>query len=117
MRVAIIDENGLFVEDVIIKDETEMTSNMIATPCPGGFYWPKWDGITWVEGKTDVEIQAIQLESNNTAIKQALIETDAGMARIAEDIFDLLVADGKTFPQSVLDKIAERKALRAQLTE
>lgn len=48
-------------------------------------------------------------------VKQQLVATDAGMARIAEDIYDLLVADGKTFPQSAVDKIASRKALRAQL--
>jgi len=49
------------------------------------------------------------------AVKKSLEETDAGMARVAEDIFDLLVSEGKVFPQSVIDKIAERKALRSVL--
>lgn len=48
-------------------------------------------------------------------LQQELIATDSWMARIAEDIYDLLVADGKTFPQTVIDKIAERKSLRNQI--
>lgn len=78
----------------------------------------------WLTYPDDANMQVIQaiIDAHdptldpNIAIKQALAETDAGMARIAEDIYDLLVSEGKTFPKSVVDKIAERKALRAQLT-
>ena len=45
--VRIIDENGLFIEDAFVEELNEFT---IETPCPGGFYLPKWDGEKWVEG-------------------------------------------------------------------
>ena len=50
--VRIIDENGLFVEDAFVNELTEYT---IETPCPDGFYRPKWDGEKWVEGGTAPE--------------------------------------------------------------
>lgn len=55
--VRIIDENGLFVRDDFVNELTEFT---IETPCPDGFYLPKWDGTQWVEGKTAEEIAAIK---------------------------------------------------------
>lgn len=75
----------------------------------------------WIEAD---ESQVLQIQMVVSAhvpappqlpIIQQLAATDAGMARVAEDIFELLVDEGKTFPQSVIDKIAERKALRAAL--
>ena len=47
--VRIIDSNGFFVEDAFVDELTEFT---IETPCPDGFYLPKWDDSTWVEGGT-----------------------------------------------------------------
>ncbi len=70
----------------------------------------------------DMEVREVtETERDAMTIKvpppplELLLATDKGMARVAEDIYDMLVAEGKTFPQSVVDKIAERKALRAQL--
>lgn len=57
--VRIIDSNGYFIEDAFVDELTELT---IETPCPDGFYLPKWDGTQWVEGKTDEEIAAIEAE-------------------------------------------------------
>ena len=57
MFVRIIDSNGFFVEDAFVDELTEFT---IETPCPDGFYLPKWNGSQWVEGKTAEEIAAIQ---------------------------------------------------------
>ena len=54
--VRIIDNNGFFIEDAFVDELTEFT---IETPCPAGFYLPKWDGTQWVEGKTADEIAAI----------------------------------------------------------
>ena len=45
--VRIIDENGLFVCDDFVDELTEFT---IETPCPDGFYLPRWDGEKWIEG-------------------------------------------------------------------
>lgn len=45
--VRLIDANGLFVEDAFVDELTVFT---IETPCPDGYYLPKWDGEKWVEG-------------------------------------------------------------------
>ena len=62
--VRIIDTNGYFVEDAFVESLTDADGNpiptYIETPCPDGFYLPKWDGAKWVEGKTAEEIAAIQ---------------------------------------------------------
>jgi hypothetical protein len=86
--VRIIDTNGLFVEDAFADELTELT---IETPCPAGFYRPRWDGTAWVEGLTQAEIDAIKsgvtpteptleervtaVETEQTAIIDTLTET------------------------------------------
>ena len=55
--VRIIDENGLFIEDSFVEEITKFT---IETPCPGGFYLPKWNGEQWVEGMAQEDIDAIR---------------------------------------------------------
>ena len=53
LYVRIIDEQGLFIEDAFVEDLTEFT---IETPCPSGFYRPRWNGTEWVEGLSEEEI-------------------------------------------------------------
>lgn len=60
MKAIKIDNNGLFMEDVLVKDDFKQTLTMITVSCPDGFYLPKWDGKAWVEGKTQVEMDAIK---------------------------------------------------------
>lgn len=55
--VRVIDENGLFIEDGFVEELTEFT---IETPCPGGFYLPKWNGTEWVEGMTQEDIDLLK---------------------------------------------------------
>lgn len=63
MFVRVIDENGFFVCDDFLD---ELTENAVETPCPDGFYKPKWDGTQWIEGLTEQEI---------TELKQPIIPT------------------------------------------
>lgn len=62
MKYCKIASDGLFIEDVITD---KPSADLIATPCPSGFYWPKWDGAKWVEGRTAAEIAAIQAQVTN----------------------------------------------------
>ena len=55
--VRLVDENGLFIEDAFVDELTEFT---IETPCPSGFYRPKWNGEKWVEGLTQEEINELK---------------------------------------------------------
>lgn len=62
--VHIIDSNGNFVEDAFVESLIDTDGNpiptYIETPCPDGFYLPRWNDTQWVEGKTAEEIAAIQ---------------------------------------------------------
>jgi hypothetical protein len=66
MFVRIIDENGFFVRDEFV---TEITSFTIQTPCPDGFYRPRWDGTKWVEGMTQEEIDALKNQPQAPSIE------------------------------------------------
>ena len=73
MFVRIIDENGFFVCDDFVDELTELT---IETPCPAGFYRPRWDGTAWVEGGTAPELtpQAPTLEERLAALEMLELE-------------------------------------------
>ena len=83
--VRIIDNNGFFVRDDFVDELTEFT---IETPCPPGFYLPRWDGTQWVEGKTAEEIAALKAQSTTeptqeerlAALEAAMLETILGGA-------------------------------------
>lgn len=47
-----IDKDGYIVEPVIVVDDAEDTEDVIVTPCPDGFFRPRWDreARQWVEG-------------------------------------------------------------------
>lgn len=61
-------KTGMFIEDVMAIDPS---AGLIATPCPAGFYWPKWDGKQWIEGRTTAEINAIK--ATETGSESAII--------------------------------------------
>ena len=59
-----IDENGLFIEDVILDEQPMIEQNEESIPDPHyiaesvlqGFYHQKWSGTEWVEGLSEEEI-------------------------------------------------------------
>lgn len=59
-KVLRIDNNGFFIEDVILQDKEITPSNCVEAQCNEGFYKPKWNGSTWMEGLTQTEIDAIK---------------------------------------------------------
>lgn len=59
-KVIKIDNSGLFIEDVLLYDNDFIPDNCIITPCPDGFYRPKWDGKQWIEDLTQDEIDEIK---------------------------------------------------------
>lgn len=73
----------------------------------------------WEEAASQAELDAIQLEKAKQLAASQLHDSDKDMARIAEDFYDYMMANDANFatamPQSVHNKIAERKALRAKL--
>jgi len=52
-----------------------LTEHTIETPCPDGFYLPKWDGKKWIEGGQAPEqtIQAPTIEERLEAAESAVL--------------------------------------------
>jgi hypothetical protein len=69
--------------------------------------------------KTEAEKEADRKLQEAQEAKQKFVETDPEMARVIEDIIDVLVAkkviDYNDLAQEVQDKINERKLLREKL--
>jgi hypothetical protein len=81
-QVLEIDNNGLFVADVILQDGEAIPNNCIATQCPQGFYLPMWNGSVWIEGLTQDQIAAIK----NTPIVPTLEEQLVIEQKYANDL-------------------------------
>ena len=78
--VRIIDSNGFFIEDAFVDELTEFT---IETPCPDGFYLPKWDGTQWVEGKTAEEIAEIKAGAKSEpTLEERVASTEAAITAL-----------------------------------
>lgn len=82
MVVSKIDQQGFYIESVVIESE-EIPDNHIAVPVPGGLYRPKWNGAEWVEGMNAIEIQTLKdsavyeespLEIENKQLKKQLTD-------------------------------------------
>lgn len=79
-KVLKIDMNGFYIEDVILNDNETMPSNCVETVCPEGFYKPKWDGSTWVEGLSVEEIATIPASIDADAELYSAIEAATTIA-------------------------------------
>ncbi|MDD4276161.1 MAG: hypothetical protein PHO33_04195 [Clostridia bacterium] len=104
--VRIIDENGLFVVDAFVDELTEFT---IETPCPSGFYHPKWNGENWVEGGT---APMESPEQEIARLKIELSETDYKIIKCNE--YQLA---GMELPYDITVLHTSRQALRDRINE
>lgn len=102
--VRIIDDAGLFIEDAFVEALNERT---IATPCPDGFYHPKWNGTQWVEGGTKPE-PVITVEQ----LKQQLADTDYRIIKCYE--YELM---GLPLPYDIAELHASRQAIRDTIAD
>ena len=80
-------ESGLFIEDAILDKQPKLEDGTpdpayIATPCPAGFYWPRWDGAQWVEGGTAPDPVPAEptLEERLAAVEAATLDLILGGA-------------------------------------
>lgn len=55
-----IDNEGFYIEDVILEDDDIIPIGCIEVECPDGFYRPKWNGRIWIEGLTKDEIEELR---------------------------------------------------------
>ena len=74
--VSKIDENGYFVEDVIVKKGEEIPSDCIETrldTSERGYYRPRWTGTKWIEDMSQEEIDALNNQPKEPT-KEELLE-------------------------------------------
>lgn len=81
-KVIKVDKNGLFVEDVIIKEDEKVPIDCIEYPCQNGFYTPKWTGTEWVEGLSQNEIDNINNRLKEPTADDYLIDLDYRLSMI-----------------------------------
>jgi len=81
-----IDSNGLFIEDVILQNGEEVTSDLITIPCPDGFYRPKWNGTQWIEGLAQIEIDALKNVVTEPTLEERVSFTETKVVSIEETI-------------------------------
>lgn len=81
MIVARINENGYFIEDVILQKGEEIPSDCIKKrldTTERGYYRPKWTGTEWIEDMTQEEIDDLNnqpKEPTESEIQQQVINT------------------------------------------
>jgi len=75
-KVIKINEQGFFLEDVLLDDLDQTPVDCIDEPCPDGFYLPKWTGTSWIEGKPQAEINRLLELDEINRLKEFLERTD-----------------------------------------
>lgn len=115
MKVVKIDENGFFVEDIIIDDNYVGVGaeTIVFKAVTDGFIKPKWDGTDWVEGEDtevleQIEADKIQQEINISS-RQYLKNTDWYIIRNIET--------GAETPIDILEKRAEARLKIVEIEE
>lgn len=86
MFTHIIDNDGYFVEDAFVSKLTEFT---IKTPCPDGFYRPRWDGAKWVEGMAQAEIDSIKNSASLPTIEERIKANEDALLALMEVVYDV----------------------------
>ena len=76
-KVVKVDRNGLWIEDVVIDGDESIPVDCIETPCPDGFYKPKWDGAKWIEGLSQTEIDEIKATLPENIKAEAVAEMES----------------------------------------
>ena len=85
IKVMRINQEGYFVEDVLLEDWEETSEGLVSLEVPAGLYLPRYVAGEWVEGKSQEEIDAIR---NVVAPK-----TDIELLKEANTLLQLNVAD------------------------
>ena len=84
--VSKIDENGYFVEDVIVKEGEEIPSDCIETrldTTEKGYYRPRWTGTEWIEDMTEEQLDELNNQPREiTEEQQRLLDLEMAITAI-----------------------------------
>jgi len=101
MKVLKIDNDGFFIEDVILEEGQLIPIDCIEMLCPSGFYKPKWNNIEWVEGLTQEEIDIIK----NRPIEKTELEILKAELIDQKERFRTMEEDSVGFQDFILETI------------
>lgn len=93
-KILRIDSNGFYIEDVILQNGEVTPTDCIEIICPDGFYKPKWNGNAWVEGLTQVEIDAIKnvvMPPTDVQLLQGKVDTLTLNLTKATDVLNYMI--------------------------
>ena len=86
-----IDCNGFLIADAFVAEVSETD---IETPCPSGFFRPKWDGENWVEGLSQAEIDTIKASTTPEKTLEQRVEEMAEQLVLAQEALDFIIMGG-----------------------
>ena len=80
MQIYRIDENGYFLEDVILKKDEEIPNDCVEIQPPQGLYKGRWTGVEWIEEGTPPEPQPKEPTEKERieVLEQAMLEIVLG---------------------------------------
>jgi len=114
--------NGMTVLSAQYANEGK-TEICLFTKEKGAVILSSVDEGTWkklLSSEVEIADMAVFITSDKEIALQKLNQSDKDMARVAEDIIGVLIAKGilseSDFPDTVKEKLAQRKALRDALT-
>ena len=73
-KVLKIDNQGFFLEEVILEDDELTPSDCIEVEYLQGFQKPKWNGTAWVEGLSQAEIAELNKPKQQEPTEKDRIE-------------------------------------------
>ena len=88
MQVWKIDVNKMYTGESYFVDEP--SENEITTPITIGYVKPKWNGIEWIEGATEQEIQAWK----DSQKSESMLPTQEERLKALEDAMITLTLGG-----------------------
>lgn len=115
MKLLKIDEQGFFIEDVIVEKipVIELDGELVEDPlyikenCPNGFYRPKWEFTNnqWIEGASQEVINQIDQEKQESEEqrileeqkKKSIEEAPLKIQQLEEENVNLMLASAETY--------------------
>ena len=58
-NIVVVDNSGFFLFDDFISSLDSLPPSSVSVPCPNGFSSPRWNGLSWVEGRDASELSNI----------------------------------------------------------
>lgn len=79
-----VDENGIYIEPIIVGEKEDIPYNYIDEKPPNGLYRPKWTGTEWIEDMTQEEIDKMKSRPNPPTQEERIQALEAALLDLLE---------------------------------